>query len=140
MIYLRPEDLSLDARQTFIDHSTDDSNAPVQDEQELRAIELVKSYLCLRYDVATIFDEDQPLRDPQIVEVLVKIILYNIFRRNASRKVSPDAKEDFQWALKQLEKWQTGRLTLPLPAAPTDDDSPSSDMLWGSTSNDLFYI
>lgn len=140
MIYLDAEDLQADSFQRFITDSTKD-DVGVIDRAELKCIGIMKTYLQGRYDVDLIFDEDEPIRDEVFVEILVKLVLKKIFGRNAARKVPTDVKEDYDEAMKQLEKLNAGRLTIKnLPVPSTDDGSPSAAPLFGNISNPDFYI
>lgn len=143
MIYLENSDLTADAYQRFITESQGDGE-DVLNKCELRAIAMVKTYISSRYDVLDIFGDEEletePLRNELLVEIISKITLYRLFGRNAARKLPADIKEDFEWALKMLEKIQTGRLQLDLPPALDEGGLPKSNSIWGNNSNQDFYI
>lgn len=136
MIYISKEDLETDIWERFIDESTGhDDN--IIDRAERKAIDLCKTYLTL-YNTGLVFDEISPIRNEVLVDIISKLTTYNLIRRNAARKVPSDAKENWEWAMKQLEKIQSGRITLDLPPAVLPDGK--SDSMWGNNTNKDFYI
>lgn len=137
MIYLTPEDLKTDSQERHITDSTADT-PDVLEKIEKATIGIVSTFLSPRYDTQLVFAEGAPIRDEVLVDLMVKIALYKLFRRNAARKVGTDTKEDYSWAMKQLEKIQSGRITLDLPAP--DLESTGSYSMFGNTSNRDFYI
>lgn len=154
MQYLTNEDLTADSYQRFLTESSGDGENTIN-KCEARAIALVSTYLNKRYSTTDIFgilsddestgEEDPefdipPLRNELLVEIITKITLYRLFRRNAARKLPEEIKEDFEWALKTLEKIQTGRITLDLPPAMDDNGNAISNSIWGNNSNGDYYI
>lgn len=141
MIYLIKEDLIAAAFERLIDESSLDQ-AETIDKVELQNIALIKSYIGLRYDVEAIFDPDQPIKSELLTRVLVKLCLFDIVRRNAARKVPTDYKEEYESAIKLLEKIAIGKMPVTgLPAATDDNGDPMiSDSIWGNTKNEDFYI
>lgn len=137
MIYLTPEDLIADSQERFITESSADAPG-VLDTIEKTVVALAISFLSGRYDTALVFALGAPVRNEMLVDIMAKIMLYKLFRRNAARKVSTDIKEDYEWAMRQLEKLQTGRITVNLPA-PTDEGS-FSNTIFGNNTNTDFYI
>ena len=140
MIYLKDADLLADSYQVFINTSTQDATEVIND-NELRAIEIAKTYLSGRYDIAKVFDATLPIRNELLVDILSKITLYKIFRRNAPRKLPSDIKEDYEWAFKELEKIQRGTVMLTGLPIPVDESGNSTiPTIWGNNSNSNFYI
>lgn len=140
MIYLSKEDLISLAFERFIDESSE-NNLEILDTVELQNIELIKSYIGSRYDVAEIFNPIAPINNEILKRVLIKLVLYDIIRRNAARKVPADYKEEYDKALELLEKIATGRMPLSGVPIPTDEDGNStSNSLWGNNTNPNFYI
>lgn len=148
MKYLEEDDLTADSYQRFITDSSNDIENIV-DKNEARAIALVQTYLSDRYDIGSIFGqtlagppivEVPPLRNELLVDIISKITLYKIFRRNAARKLSEDIKDDFNWAITQLERINAGRVILDLPPVVDDDGNVVSDSIWGDLTNTDFYI
>lgn len=141
MIYLSKENLIALAFERFIDESSQD-NMEVLETVELQNIELIKSYIGSRYNVSEIFSALTPIIDELLVRILSKMVLYDIIRRNAARKVPTDYKDEYDKALELLEKIATGRIKLDGLPGPVDENGNSinSNSLWGNNTNKNFYI
>ena len=140
MTYLQKEDLITDAFERFIDESTKD-DPTVLDNAEARAIEFVKTMIGTRYNVALIFAIDAPIINEMLVQIISRIVIYRVIKRNAARKVPTDYKEDYDEALEWLTSISVGKLTLDGLPIPTDEDGAAiSNSLWGNNSNPNFYI
>lgn len=153
--YITDDDLTTESYQRFITESSGDGEDVIEKCEE-RAIALVTAYISNRYSIKDIFgvetgrdlpDEEEdpdweipPLRNELLAEIITKITLYRLFRRNAARKLPEDIKEDYEWALKTLEKIQTGRILLELPPAMDEGGMARSNAIWGNNSNSDFYI
>lgn len=150
MRYLNKEDLITNAYERLIDESSKDDD-DILSRTEGRAIALAATYMG-RYDTDTIFGTllseageppvySSPIRHELLIEIIAKITLYNIFRRNAARKVPEDVKEDFDWAIKELERIRNGSIQLPdLPPFIDDDGNSNSNTMWGNNTNPDYYI
>lgn len=138
MIYLTKEDLELDAWTRLIDESTgfDDT---LLDSIETKVIARCKTFLT-RYDVEDAFNEDEPVRDEHLVDIMVKIFLKMLFGRNSARKMPSDVKENYDWAIKELEKIQQGKITIILPPKIDPETGTTAPLMWGNFSNRDFYI
>lgn len=139
MIYIKDNDLKTESFQRFIDDSTADF-PDVKNTAELKAIGIVKTLLKGRYNVSLIFNIDEPIRDEYLADIITKITISKIFGRNAGRKLPSDIKEDFDWAMKQLEKINAGRLTLELPVKTDEGGNPTAKPMFGNNTNQDFYI
>ncbi|MFC3333843.1 phage protein Gp36 family protein [Flavobacterium palustre] len=141
MIYLEKKDLITDAFERFIDESSKDDET-VLDNAEERAIALVKTMIGSRYNVALIFDETTPIINEMLVQIISRIVLYRVIKRNAARKVPTDYKEDYDEAIKWLNDIATGKTPLAGLPLPEDEngDPTNSKSLWGNNSNSDFYI
>jgi len=152
MTYLEKEDLIIGSFERFIDESSGDTPGEgetiedvrerILDKVEEKNIALVANYIGTRYDVDLIFDEDDPIRNELLINILVKLCLYDIIRRNAARKVPTDTKEEYDKAIELLEKIATGKVPVTGLPVPTDDngDPIQSNTLWGNNSNKDYYI
>lgn len=145
MIYITVEDLQTDIYERFILESAEagpgDTEPPVLADIEGRAISLVKTYLSDRYDTDKIFDETNPIKNVLLVDVISRIVLYRLVRRNAARKVPTDVKEDYDAAIKTLEKLSAGRPIIAELPKPTDDSgNPTGASMFGNNSNKDYYI
>lgn len=139
MEYITRDDLTTDSYDRFIRESSDDIGNTL-DKAELRAIGLVKTYLSGRYKVAEIFAAP-PIRNELLVDIICQIVLEKVFGRNAPRKLPTDIKEGYDWAIRQLEKINSGVTILnDLPQVTDDEGNPVSDTLFGNFSNPDFYI
>lgn len=154
MRYITKDDLLDNSYEQFIRESSKDS-FNIINSLELKSIDLAKTYLT-RYDTDSIFgipiideneneDEDieftPPIRHELLAEIIAKITLYKLFRRNAARKVPEDIKEDYQWAIKELERIRSGAAELEgLPPKLDEAGNIASNSLWGNTTNKDFYI
>ena len=75
-----------------------------------------------------------------IIKILVKLVLYDFIRRNASRKVPDDFVKDWEWANKLLESIKAGtEIPDGLPAFVNADGS-TGRIISGNNKNEDFYI
>ena len=141
MIYITKENLISGAFERFIDESSQD-HANVLDEVEMENIELIKGYIASRYGVDEIFSPLLPIKNVILERILKKLVLFDLIRRNAGRKVPTDYKEEYDKAIELLEKISTGRIKLEGLPSPTDNNGNpiESTSLWGNTTNKNLYI
>lgn len=140
MQYITKDDLIKDAHERLIDESGG-NEAGMLDKIEASQIGIIKSYLGSRYNVEAIFDEDSPIENEVLKSILVRMVLYRLFKRNAARKVPTDSKEDYDAAMKELTDISTGKIKLEgLPVAVDGSGQPVSNTLWGNNTNENFYI
>jgi phage gp36-like protein len=139
MIYITIDDLKTDSYERFIDSSTEDFPES-KDKAELKAIGMCKTLMRARYDVDTIFDDADPVRDEFLVDIIVRLTLAKLFGRNAARKLPSDIKDDYKEAKADLEKINAGKITLELPSANDAEGNPISDSIWGNNTNKDYYI
>ena len=137
MRYLKKDNLIALAYERFIDESTGDFQDTI-DLIELQNIEIIKGYIGSLYDVELIFHETEPIHHGMIIRILSQLVMYDIIRRNAARKVPEDYKEQYEKAMALLEKIAFGKFEikdLPKPSTEERDHE-----LWGNISNPNFYI
>ena len=104
-------------------------------------IALVSSKLGNRYDTELIFATAGTDRHKLILKVLVILVLYDLIRRNAARKVPVDFKEDWEWAMKWLNDVRDGKeAPTDLPLLQEDDIHNKSIVPWGNNSNKDLYL
>jgi phage gp36-like protein len=140
MIYIDKDYLITQAQERFIDESSQNDD-DILDQIELTQIAIIKTYLGTRYDVNTIFDEDSPIENEVLKEILAKLVVYKLIRRNAARKVPNDYKEQFDEAMKTLKEIATGIIRLDgVPPAVDTNGSVVSNSISGNLSNPNFYI
>lgn len=140
MIYLVKDNLITHAFERLIHESSKDFDDTL-DNIEAENIGIIKSYLGAIYDVDTIFDKDEPIINPLLVRILSKMVLYDVIRRNAARKVPSDYVEEYEKAMETLEKIAFGKLEIKeLPPAIDEDGKIISHTLFGNNRNKNFYI
>jgi phage gp36-like protein len=140
MIYIDKDYLISHAQERFIDESSQ-NNEDILDQIELAQIAIIKTYLGTRYNVNTIFDEDSPIENEVLKEILAKLVLYKLIRRNAARKVPNDYKEQYDEAMKTLKEIATGIIRLDgVPSAVDASGAVVSNSISGNLSNPNFYI
>lgn len=140
MIYITKENLITHSYERFIEESTKDDPLAI-DRAEAENIEIVKSYLSNRYDVDKTFNSTNPIYSPLLVRIITKLTLYDVFRRNAPRKINQNIIDDYDEAMKQLNQISTGRIVLNELPKPTDENGESkSNSIYGNNSNKNFYI
>lgn len=140
MKYLEKDDLKTHAFERFIDESSKDFDKAL-DNAERENIGIMRSYLAALYDVNSIFDANNPIKNPVLVRILSKMVLYDIIRRNAARKVPTDYVEEYKDALKTLEQIAFGKLDLAdLPPALDEDGEEKRYLSFGNNTNPNFYI
>lgn len=140
MIYLIKQNLISYMHERFIDESSE-RDEEIIDEIEGKNIALIKSYIGSRYNVETIFNEDEPVKNELIVSILTRLTAYDLVRRNAARKVPTDYKEDYDQAMKDLKDISTGVIRPDgLPPKTDENGNVQSTTLWGNNTNKDFYI
>lgn len=140
MIYIEKDYLISHAQERFIDESSQ-NDAAILDQIELAQIAVIKTYLGTRYNVNTIFDQDSPIENEVLKEILAKLVLYKLIRRNAARKVPNDYKEQYDEAMKTLKEIATGIIRLDgVPPAVDASGAVVAKSIYGNLSNPNFYI
>lgn len=140
MIYIDKDYLISQAQERFIDESSqyDDS---IIEQIELTQIAIMQTYLGTRYNVALIFATTSPIENEVLKEILAKLVLYKLVRRNAARKVPTDYKGQFDEAMKTLTQIATGVIKLAgVPAAVDTTGAVLSHSISGNLTNKNFYI
>lgn len=139
MTYLEKSDIEALVNYRYIDESSQEDQQVI-DTIENQNIELVKSYIASRYDVQVIFDEQTPVKHPILSRILSKLVIFDVIRRNAARKVPDDFREEYERAMSLLKEISTGRHILKGLPAPLPQNMPVSQTIWGNNKNDDFYI
>lgn len=140
MIYIDKTYLISFTQERFIDESSQSDDAILNQIEETQ-IAVIKSYLGTRYDTDTVFDDVDPVHNEVLREILAKLVLYKLIRRNAARKVPTDYKEQYDEAMKTLKEVSIGSIPLSgVPAAVDSTGSIISNSISGNLSNPNFYI
>lgn len=138
MKYIETIDLEAVIQGRFLDESTANvaGDSTTLDNIELKAIEYVISYISTRYNTDLIFAAT-PVRNSILRQIIAQIVVYRSVRRNAARKVPEDYVKLESDATKQLEKIQSGAMTLVgLPLLESTD----APVMWGNNRKDNNYI
>lgn len=142
MEYLEEKDLKAYTQERLLYESLVDFIDSLNEFEKHRISE-VKVMLSKHYNVEAIFSKNQPIKHPHITKILVKMIGYDIKKRNPARKIASDAEKDLEWAEKELDKMHRGIIKfddLPLKSTDVSTGSTASKMLYGNLKNPNFYI
>ena len=142
MKYLEDKDLKAYTQERLLNESVADFTDAVIEFEKHRIAE-VKVMISKYYDVESIFSEIEPIKHPHIVKILVKMVGYDIKKRNAARKTGSDVEKDLEWAERELDKMHRGIIKfddLPKKAIDSSSGSAASKMLYGNLKNPNFYI
>lgn len=140
MIYITKDFLTNYMHERLIDESCQNDTS-ILDYLELTQIAIIKTYIGTRYNVTLLFDAITPIENAVIKEILAKLVLYALVRRNAARKVPEDYRDQYNDAMKTVKDVATGVLVLSeLPTAVTSTGSLVSNSISGNLSNKNFYI
>lgn len=107
---------------------------------EKQNIAFIRSKLAGRYDMDPVFLASGDDRNQIILRILLKMCLYDFIRRNAARKVPDDYREDYNWAIKELEKLQSGFAYADLPPYKDGDGEEILKPIYGNNTNTDNYI
>lgn len=140
-IFLTDNDLEVGILKQFITERSDENITLIIETIEKKKIALIKTKLNGRYDGEAVFSAIADDRNYYIVDLLVKLVLYDFVRRNAARKVPSDYKDDFIGAMKTLEKIKAGtEVPVGLPLITNDAGESAQRVIHGNNRNDNFYI
>jgi phage gp36-like protein len=141
MIYITDEDLITDSQERLLNEST--AGVPeLAARIEKKVIAEVITMIGSRYNTDLIFNEAEPLYNEVLADIISAMTIYRIYKRNAARKITETVKNEFDRAIKKLEKINSGVTQLSgLPlVGTTESGKPDSDTIWGNFSNEDFYI
>jgi phage gp36-like protein len=140
MIYINKDFLTNYMHERLIDESCQNDTS-ILDDLELTQMAIIKTYIGTRYNTDLIFAPTSPIDNAVLKEILAKMLLYVLVRRNAARKVPTDYKEQYDEAMKTLKDVSTGVIVLSgLPQAVTSTGAVISNSISGNLSNKNFYI
>ena len=142
MTYLENKDLKAYTQERLLNESVADFTDAVIEFEKHRIAE-VKVMISKYYDVESIFSETEPIKHPHIVKILVKMVGYDIKKRNAARKIGSDVEKDLEWAERELDKMHRGIIKfddLPKKTIDSSSGTTASKMLYGNLKNPNFYI
>jgi len=141
MKYIEEIDLSSVIQERFLDDSTANiaGDNSILDNIESKAIEYVISYISGKYNTTLIFNETEPVRNGVLRQIIAQIIVYRAVKRNAARKVPEDYVTLMSDSTKQLERIQSGAMSLPgLPLIAAQEGT--KDLKYGNNRNSNYFI
>jgi len=141
MKYIQDTDLASVIQERFLDDST--ANIAGTDailiNLEQKAIDYVISYISGLYNTDLIFSETTPLRSGVLLQIIAQIVVYRAVKRNAARKVPEDYVTLMSDSTKQLERIQSGAMSLPgLPLVVAQEGT--KDLKYGNNRNEQYFI
>jgi|GEM_PF-537728 len=140
--YITKDDLVSVIQDRFIDESSANiaGDNSILFDIESKAIEYVISYITGRYKTDLIFSETAPLASGILKQIIAQIVVYRAVKRNAARKVPEDYVTLMSDATKQLERIQSGAMSLVAMPLQTDDSGETTPVLFGNTTNENKFI
>ncbi|MEI8087200.1 MAG: phage protein Gp36 family protein [Paludibacter sp.] len=141
MKYIQDTDLASVIQERFLDESTANiaGDNSILDDIESKAIDYAVSYISGRYNTDLIFDNSTPLRNGTLLQIIAQIVVYRSVKRNAARKVPEDYVTLMSDSTKQLERIQSGSMSLKgLPLVPAQEGT--KDLKYGNNRNEQYFI
>lgn len=139
-IFLAAADFEPHIQSKLLTANSESPIATIMEPIEKQNIAFIRSKLSGRYDMDPVFIEAGDDRNQVILKILLRMCLYDFIRRNAARKVPDDYREDYNWAIKELEKLQGGYSYAGLPGYVDGDGGAILKPIWANTTNDDNYI
>jgi len=139
--FLIAADLQAHIIDQFLTERSAEPQTAILETLEAQNIEIIKAKLKGRFDVVAIFNTTGADRHYLIIKILVKLVLYDFIRRNASRKVPTDYVNEWEWAMKLLEQIKAGKEVpdgLPIPLDANGDST--VPLMYGNNKNTDYYI
>lgn len=139
-LFITENDLKTGVYASILTDSINDY-AQAAEEIEKNNIALIKSKIATRYDVAAVFAATGNDRNRNIVKVLTILVLYDLIRRNAMRKVPDDFREDWNWSMKWLDGVRDGKESpQDLPLINTEISDSLSSVPFGNNANQDYRL
>jgi hypothetical protein len=140
-IFLEDGDLESAIFAQFLNERSAEPLLEILEVIEKKKIALIKTKLNKRYDLDAIFTAVGDERNFYILDILIKLIIYDFISRNAARKMPKDAKDDRDEALKILEAIKAGKeVPHGLPSITDTDGNTVARVTSGNNRNGDFYI
>lgn len=140
-IFLEEGDLESSIISQFLNERGAEQPTEILEIIEKKKIATIKTKLKDRFDTDTIFSDQGDCRNYYILDLLIKLVLYDFVRRNAARKVPKDYKDDYDDAMKTLEKIKAGK-EVPdgLPPMTDENNELVQRVIHGNNRNANYYI
>jgi len=139
-IFFESTDFEPHIQSRLLDANSAGNLAAIMEPLEEQNIAFIGAKLGGRYNMTAVFNEVSPDRNQVILKILIIICLYELIRRNAARKVPSDFREDYNWAMKELDKLQSGQSYAGLPPAIDENGDVDLKPIYGNNSNSDNYI
>ena len=139
-IFLEDTDFEPHIQSRLLDANSAGTLPAIMEPLEKQNIAFITAKLGGRYNMDAVFAEVAPNRNQVILKILILLCLYDLIRRNAARKVPSDFREDYDWAMKELDKLQSGKSYAGLPPAIDDAGNEKLSPIWGNNTNTDNYI
>lgn len=139
-LFLTAEDFEPHIQSKLLTANSENALETIMEPIEKQNIAFIRSKLSGRYDMDPVFDAEADERNQVILKILLKMCLYDFIRRNAARKVPDDYREDYNWAIKELEKLQSGHAYANLPGYEDGNGDPILKPIWANNTNNDNYI
>lgn len=134
LYFLEKKDLTTQIFEDYLDDSIED-DLEILETVELESIAVMKGKLRERYDVATIFSDQDYEDKPLIKKVLSALVNYTIVKRNKARKIPSTFSEEYKWSIQWLKEVKEGKETPALPVLETT----RKEVKWGNNKNEDHY-
>lgn len=134
LYFLEKKDLTTQIFEDYLDDSIED-DLEILETVELESIAVMKGKLRERYDVATIFSDQDYEDKPLIKKVLSALVNYTIVKRNKARKIPSTFSEEYKWSIQWLKEVKEGKETPAFPVLETT----RKEVKWGNNKNEDHY-
>jgi hypothetical protein len=140
-IFLEDGDLESAILAQFLNERSEEPQLEILEIIEKKKVALIKTKLNRRFDLTAIFTAAGDDRNFYILDILIKLVLYDFISRNAARKMPKDVKDDRDEALKTLEAIKAGK-EVPdgLPSITDTDGNTVAKVISGNNRNENYYI
>tara|TARA_R100001369_G_C3320395_1_gene168818 strand:- start:925 stop:1353 length:429 start_codon:yes stop_codon:yes gene_type:complete len=139
-IFLTEEDFEADIQSRLLEANSTAGASYTLEKIEKRQIDYITSKLSGRYDMETVFAEEDDDRNGVILQILMNLVLYKFLRRNAARKITDDIRTDYEWALKELDKLESGNAYAGLPSRKDEEGEVKPRVIYGNNKNPNNYL
>ena len=139
-IFLEAEDFEADIQSRLLEANSATAASDTLEKIERRQIDLIKAKLRSRYNMEVVFGESGDDRNMVILQILMSLVLYRFLKRNAARKLSEETRKDYEWAMKELDKLQSGNAYADLPVRVDEQGDPNPPIIYGNNKNPNNYI
>lgn len=139
-IFLTDGDIEVSLQSHLITANSADAPALIFEKIEKSQIDFISAMLNSRYDMAVAFAQVDDERNGVLLEILIKLVVYKFIKRNAARKVPEDAKDDYKWAMEQLEKIQAGKYYPGLPQYEDENGDTALKPIYANNTKPENYI